>query len=388
MYFNKRSSYSYLTLCLAYIMPYATYGQGPGSKINAELSTLYDNNILRQQNKTADNIFTLSPEVKLRGYDNQHTYLLNYQGSFTKFNEESQLDYNEHAMTIGAKLEHASRLSTQINISYEDTIDKPGSTNASTETLEEYIQYTQTTAEVKFAYGKKYNKGQLTLSLSHAEKEFDDSAKQYRDRDKNTVNTQFFYRLAPKTRVFIELSVQKLHYLNRTKPSDPTSTNYNYLLGLEWDLTAKTSGTIKLGYQKKAYDTNELYNDISDLSYSINLNWQASRDAILTFAASRETTESAQLGTGGFINDDIALKYAHSLSAHTTISTDFYFSQYDNTFTLNRTDTKKQYGLSLSHQLKRWLLSLKLKKYQRDSASNNFAYDANTISLSLKTLLH
>ena len=58
------------------------------------------------------------------------------------------------------------------------------------------------------------------------------------------VAARFYYRIAPETRLLAEIRDTEYDY--RSSPLD--NSEQRYLLGATWDITAATSGTLKVGY--------------------------------------------------------------------------------------------------------------------------------------------
>jgi hypothetical protein len=359
------------------------------SSINIAVSTEYDSNVLRQKNEKSDTAIKVAPAFNLLGIDGKKQYTLKYQSLLAKFKDESILDYNNHLISLGAKFDHGYRLSTEFKLNYKDVIESPGTNSASTQTLTGFIEYKDKNAEAKLTYGKNTSQGQLVLSLKHLQRKFNNTTQPRSDLNKNELATQFFYRVSPKIRALIEVEIESFDYKALNVLSNLSSTNTNYLLGVKWDVTDNSSGTFKLGYQKKSYDNDELFNDISGLSYSLDMFWLPSSYSKVTLGTSRLTTESAQLGIGGFIREDFSIKLEHQLTGKTSFNANAKYSEDDITNTLNRTDNITEISAGLTHRLTRWLdVDLSVKKHRRNSNVNEFIFDANMINLSFKTFFN
>lgn len=94
-------------------------------------------------------------------------------------------------------------------------------------------------------------KFRFRLDYSNYALDYKDDINDFRDRIDDSFAAYVFYKFKPKTSVFAEYEFADIQYDTNT---DSDSTEERYYAGLEWEVTAKTKGRIKLGYIEKEFD--------------------------------------------------------------------------------------------------------------------------------------
>ncbi|MFC3093313.1 hypothetical protein DRW07_03705 [Alteromonas sediminis] len=351
----------------------ATYGAG--------IYLGHDSNVLRQAEEASDTSLTVTPELELVGLYGKHRFSVNYQGDYKKYFDLDDLDYDSHDLKFEAKLDHSQRFTSGLLLQYQNRIEEPGVTDQSTLGLQEFNELDIVRIQGKGAYGRRDSIGQIVLMLNHNQQRYNNNQQEYRDLDRNGVTAQFYYRVAPKTRMLFEASYDDVSYKN-TERFDLSSKDARYLVGVEWEITAKTSGTFKAGYQTKSYDDSATFNDISGLSYALDMTWLPNTYTKVTIGAARTINESANLGLGGFISNSLRTGVEHAFTERTKLKATYDFAEYDITSTLGRTDKRQEIGIGFSHDLRRWLdIELMYRFQERTSDNALFEFDAQLIEL-------
>ncbi len=193
-----------------------------------------------------------------------------------------------------------------------------------------------------------------------------------------------FYKFLPKTAVLVEYI-----FTYRDYPSFPADNNYAHspLVGLTWDPTAKLSGTVKLGYTFKQYDTDFPGRNNTPESFimSANLLYRYSRYTNFTITAQRSFQEDLDFGNSGYRNTGVWLTLNHEWHYFRVNSYATFF--YLNNRYLNSTvDLAGQFkrrnddiigaGAGLSRPLTRWLVA-RIDYNYINRGSNFFGYSYN-----------
>ena len=164
----------------------------------------------------------------------------------------------------------------------------------------------------------------------------------------------------------------------KTKTAALDSKEQRYLAGVTWQATAKTSGTVKVGQQKKDFDSAGR-TDFSSGSWTAAVSWAPRTYSVFEFATNRAAEETN--GTGDF-NDrkDYALAWTHSWTSflRTRLSATSIKDEYKSGSTALRADKTAEYGLTATYQMRRWLnLGLGYTNTDRDPINNSFDYKRN-----------
>jgi hypothetical protein len=356
-----------------------------GLLLNTGLTIISDSNITRTTEKTSDKMAVFSPQLQFLNNVGKHKFVFDYQGDFAAHNDNNQYNYNDQALSLAAQFDHSYRINSAFAVGYQDKIEEPGSTNAVVETSNEFNRFTHKSALAKFYYGANASTGQLVLGFDHKQRRYSNNNQGFRDIDSNTLTGSFFYRIAPKTRLLFEANAIQYDYVTATLFADPSSKEKRYLAGVEWEATAITSGTFKIGYQQKSYQ-DARFKDIDGLSYFLDMFWQPNSYTKIKIGAKRATDESAEQDIGGFINTGYSLGLEHALSARTQLKARYEHDKADLTFAQNRTDTRKRIGVGITHSLRTWLsISLNYRHLTRSSNDEIYAFSSNSLEMSLTT---
>ena len=364
----------------------------PGLLLNGSVSAEYTDNVLNNANETSDTALIVNPELKYLGLVGKHKFLLSYDGKLSTYTEDSDLNYNEHKLAVGARLDHSHRINTEFKLGYDKKIEQPGSTNSSTQTLTNFHKYNNTSALAKFYYGQTKSMGQIVLGYRYNEREYTNNQQSYRDVEQNQFSATFFYRVAPKTRILFLASTEEYTYedqvLNNGLVFNQSSNNNLYLAGVEWEASAKTTGLFKIGYQDKDFD-DVRFNDISGLSYMLDMIWKPNTYTQIKLGATRQTTESAQVNEGGFLSTSYSIDVSHEITARTSLTGQYVIDNDDIVFSsgsADRTDKRNTIKVGVKHSLRKWLNINLAYKYQDKSSTNEiYNFESNTVSLSLET---
>ncbi len=356
-----------------------------GLLLNAAVKAQHDSNVLRTNDAVSDTSLHVSPELTYLTHMGKHIFALNYEGEYTAYKDNTSLNYDDHDISLLARLDHSLKVNTDFKLAYKNKIEVPGINNSITSVLDEFNQTNIKQASAKIYYGTNKSIGQWIVELEHLENRFTNNVQDYRDVDRNKLTGTFFYRVAPKTRLFFQASIGDYDYKIKSRDPDQSSKETFYLAGLEWDLTEQTSGTFKLGYQGKNFEQ-DVYNDVTGLSYMLDMKWKPNTYTTIEIGASRMTRESSQLLTSAFITNTYSAKAEHEISARTAINATYTYDNDDLVTSQNRTDKRHQLVLGVDHSLLTWLnVSFGYQFIQRDSDFELYNYKANVVGLSLST---
>ncbi|MDO7086811.1 outer membrane beta-barrel protein [Pseudocolwellia sp. AS88] len=364
----------------------------PGLLLNGAISAQYNDNVLNNVSEISDTAIVVEPEVKYFGLVGKHKFILSYDGKFANYTKDSDLSFNEHKLAASALLDHSHKLSSEFKLNFDKKIETPGSTNSSTQSLEDFNKLENKSAIAKLYYGQKSSIGQIVLGYKYSERTYTNNQQSFRDVGKSQFDATFFYRVAPKTRVIFYASTEDFKYKDQLLANgisfNQSSTNNLYLAGIEWEATAKSTGTFRLGYQNKDYDDERL-NDISGLSYMLDLVWKPNPNTQIKLGADRQSTESAQINEGGFLSTSYSIELSHELTARTQLKAKIMKDNDDIVFSsgsANRTDKRNTLELGANHSLRDWIdINLSYKYQEKTSDIDAFNYKSNIINLSLET---
>jgi len=357
----------------------AQVSENQGLTANAQINLLHDSNVENNTNETSDNLLKFAPHIDFSSVIGKHRFNATYAGTFTKYSELSQFDYDNHLATIGILFDHSAKLSTKFTASYEDSIEEPGSTNGVFTGDNEFNQFNTSQVSAEIFYGTTKSIGQVILSLDYNNIDFASTVQKFRNAEITRITGSYFYRVAPNTRLLVELANANFDYVDAERIDDQSSHQNTYSTGIEWTSSAQTKSIFRVGYQTRDFD-NPAFTNTSDLAYSLDLIWQPRTYTQVTFGATRANTESAIQGTVGIITNTYSIDLQHQLSSLLVLDSLIQYAEDDISI---RTDANTNFQLGLTYSLKHWLdISLSYTLENRQSDNSLFDYDSELIQLS------
>jgi len=161
-------------------------------------------------------------------------------------------------------------------------------------------------------YGAIGARGRLSLRAGAFDLEYtnnqDDFLGGTRDLDRDWWygGGTFYWRVAPKTSLLADYQYTDMNYKEATQ-SD--SEMHTWMLGVTWDATARTSGRISYGDQKRSFD-DPTVGDYSGPAWLASVSWRPRTYSVFTLTGSRSTQEPN--GNGDYVlRQDITLSWGH-----------------------------------------------------------------------------
>lgn len=347
----------------------------------------HDDNLFKTSDMAqADELLSLAPYLSWQGSNGKHDLELQYQGTMSKFKERSELDYYRHTTQLKGVLGHSSRLKTSLSASYLQGAELPGSTDDIGRELDEFNEVSQGSVGGAIYYGSYRSTGQIVVSLKRDKNRFHNNDQSYRDHSKTLGGLSFFYRIAPNSRLTLEADLVDYDYTPSAGSSDLSSRQSLLLAGYEWRLSGQTSGSLKLGYQRKQYD-DATKEDVSGLSYRLEMDWKPNPHTLFELEAYRATTESALQDTGSFIRHSIKGGLTHELSARTHLDLGVSYGSDDLIYDEGRIYKRYQLNLGMTHSLRHWLeATVSYQRSVRDDSEGlaDFAANQMTVGVAAK----
>jgi len=357
------------------------------------LDTKYDDNIT--QTLDADKIHSvvtvIAPGVQAVADNGEQRYTLGYQllgGSYASSHVD---DYADNRFNAGFdwSLNHRNKL--ELSAEYFDGHEDRGSNDFSDGSAAP-DELTEETLAATYTYGNESSKGRLVANIQNFDREYTNNRDltEGRDRKDLKVSATFYWRVAGKTDLLVEASKTDIDYVN-----DPASVANGFdtldsdlkklLVGVTWEATAKTSGTVKVGQATKSFDDADRQ-EASNTSWEANVQWAPKTYSVLAFNTARRADESS--GDGNYIDaEDYGVSWSHEWG--NKITSNAYYSITDEDYAddaSGRQDDLTNYGVRVDYEMRRWLsLGLSASYSDRDSndASNNYERNITALHLQL-----
>jgi hypothetical protein len=320
----------------------------------------------------------LSTEIKRR-FQAYALYRADFR-EYSSFSEENRVDQRGEGLL---RYKFRGGLSLQLDDIYEVNQD-PYSTGVSQD--RQLDKYTSNLAhlQIEYPFGPKLS---LRGDYSHYQLEYDSTRSAFRERDDDAFSAYLFYRMSPKTSVYLLYEHIDIDY-DQDILAD--STENHYYVGLQWDMTAKSRGRFMLGYGEKdfAADAGSTQND---LLAEIQLDHRFTPKTSVFLNATRKTNESDIPDVKSILTHRTQLGLRQRLAAKIRGSLDIFYlrDSYRGEITVDnlrgeRVDEYYGAGLALGYVPLRWLnMTLGYRFIERDSNFSGYNYQNNTVYLTL-----
>jgi len=360
-----------------------------------KIITRHDDNIYESAvNEKSSPIVIVKPGVNLLLEDNLRTLTLDYSVEVGSYTDSSKDNYTDQKLLGVFEYLPTTKVKMALSLEYLDEHDPRGT--ARTEGIgglfnplnldpDEWHSYG---IGGLVSYGSINATGRVELETSYVAKDYDNN-RQFtasRDRDDFNLRGTFYYKIRPKTRLLFEVRRRTFDYENDSV-GVPTldSTERDYLFGIDWERTAKTTGYTKLGYREKDFDS-ALRNDTGDIAWESGIRWRPRTYSTVDFSTASRSEESNGIGDSIDVSE-YKVSWKHAWREH--ISSNIYFlygdDEYDPTI---REDTRFDAGINLDYKWRRWArISAGYRYEERDSNVNLFDYERNVFDLTLDLTL-
>jgi hypothetical protein len=358
-----------------------------------DVKTAYVDNLFRSDRAEKSTWMSeLTPAIQAWLQNGVNTYSLAYEAVDYRYADSKDDDFTDQQVNLDIHHEFNAKNTLNVLGEYYDGHEERGTglTDGIGRIIDEPVEYERGTVGGDYTYGNSNSKGRLQLAAKRADYEFQNfrDVTQYRDREQDTVSGTFFWKVGAKTDVLAEV-----RYLDNVyDETDPENTfgsldseEYNYLVGMSWDATAKVAGSAKVGWYDREYDSARREND-DGFQWEVDLTYKPRTYSSIRAETSRFSRETN--GLGDSINtEEFKLGWDHSWSSRssTNVGVRLATEEYSGT---GRDDDRVDVDASYNFAAKRWLdLGLGLRREERDSTQSFFDYTRNVYYIEAKLSL-
>ena len=229
------------------------------------------------------------------------------------------------------------------------------------------------------------NKLQLRADFGQFMIDYDKDVFNYKEHEDLSYSGYVYFKMLPKTSVFMEYTSTSLDYDDLY---DLDSTESDYMLGVQWNLTEKTTGRLKAGYSIREFDTG-VREEESSVKLVGNMTFELGEKTTLGVNMSRRRKESGTPGADFVLSQGASawLKNKATSKLSWTISASMNQSEYVGA-NQDRRDDDMSGGLKLNYQFRKWLgATMGVRHEQRSSNEADNEYTTNTIFIGLAASL-
>jgi len=361
------------------------------------LELRYDENIFKSATSVQSSLITMiSPKLVIAAEPSKHRFAIEYNGDFARYSDSGPDDYEDHHLEASADLNFSKRSKLELIGSYDDAHDDRGT--VLTEGFDSALNIPPSPDEYelqkilgRFTLGSGTSKGRLVFEGASSDLEYTNHRDRTRFFDRSDVygDAAFYYSVAPKISLLFDARLTDIDYSNdRPLQESLNSREYRYRAGVTWDTSAKTKGTIRVGYVQKEF-TESALGDFSDPSWEVDVRWSFRSYSHFDVRTARYPSETN--GGGNFVDNTLySVAWEHEWGIR--LKSRLVASDLDRDYrgsSVSRQQQLRQYKFSLSYQMRRWLSwKAGVEVNSRTSNIQRFEFDGNIYSISLLMTLY
>ncbi|WP_028580038.1 outer membrane beta-barrel protein [Desulfogranum japonicum] len=304
---------------------------------------------------------------------------LHYGGSFTRFNEATDTDSDDHRVEGYFAFNTKGGLTLEIMDFYLD-----GHNDWGEGISDGFDTFTSNLVGGRATYdiGARFR---VRASYSVYTVGYDQDYNATRDRQDNKLSTRLYYKLSPKKSALVGYDFLDVDY----DQWESLNSKQHYMFGgFRWRASEKTMGEVKAGYQTKDY-ADSGYNSDGDFFLSAWMDYELTGKTALRLLADRIYEEPGSYTVESKLSTRGKLVLSHQLTSkfETRLSGEYIATSYNgeyvyNDVTYEREDDEYSMEALIEYNIQDWLSTqLKYKYYRRDTNVDGLSYDDNRFLL-------
>ncbi|WP_281648194.1 outer membrane beta-barrel protein [Parendozoicomonas sp. Alg238-R29] len=348
----------------------------------------HDDNVYRDRTEQSSKVLNINPSLDIRAAKGADTYSLLLEADANRYFSERDADYTDYkaALTTHNEFNSRNRLDTTLRIG---EINDAGSKRTADNKTPEYIGKA---ADIVYGFGSLEAKARVDVFGGVEAKNYKKSTGS--DTRTNYYGATAYYRLMPKTDVLFEVKQRDLEYKN---VNDGGFNVTSYLVGVNWDATAKTSGFAKFGRRYRDAEAS----GVSDESYTgweVGVSYKPLSYSLIQLSTGRDYGLDAEDPSSNSFTKgtNLTLSWQHDWSSRLTsnVSWSRVAEEVENQNGQTRKDRDTDtINLGLSWEVKRWLsVSAGFTRFVGDDdvkavGVTDDSYDRNVYTIGLEASL-
>ena len=297
-----------------------------------DLGVEFNDNIYAASSaETDDTIFTVAPSVE---FDSQWSvHRLNLYGGLASHTFMDASDDNVVDWRVGADGQLDIRRDAYITgHAFAGRATEPRNTASGPANLKEPIEYKYSTLGAALVHNVNRIRASLGFDLDNFDYKdgqiiggpaFDQD---FRDHDALDVTARVDYAISPDTALFGSVTRRTRDY--DVNAPDRDSEGWRYLVGANFDLSAKVRGEIGVGYLSTSYDS-PAFKDVDGFAANGRVEWFPTQITTVTFTGLRDTLESDVGGASSIERTGGSARIDHELRRDFVLNGEIAYNQDD-----------------------------------------------------------
>ncbi len=393
-----KTTFSFLTCLLipAYVFAEPmSYTTESGIEFIPQVKAFYEGNDNISKTQDANginsvNTWGIEPSLLTKIERNQYQAQLVYKLK-AGFSSDDQNDYDDHTVQLTNFFEFSHRHHLVVDYRFQALHELRGEniTEGKGDQLKTPIEFFRNDLKTNYIFGAAGAQGRFEFGIGYSDKTYQNYRNEtfgtsiektkYNDFRSPNAHFEFYLRATPKTYWLIGTR-QALTEYQHQKPSSASKDNTAgfYYTGAQWEVTGKTHGIARLGYQVKDFESDQR-ETFEGFSWDVGLEWQPQEHTLLTAKTTQAAVNPDQDG-----DYDLRTRYElgvmHNWNSYFATHIGGIYQQDDYAGTSNfsepRVDDSYTVTVGIDYQIRRWV-QLKADWQYQDKKSNNPGYGFN-----------
>ena len=333
----------------------------------------HDDNVYKDRVERSSNVLTVNPSLEFKAIQgvNEYGVLLDVKSS--RYFSEREADYTDYLADFDIHQEFNSRNRVDLSLAAGELHDLNALRGSDGRRPPEYIKKA---GDFVYGFGSEEAKAQVEFFGGIENKNYKKTNN--KDSSAKTLGATVYYRVMPKTSVLVEVKNRDLQYDDKQLIGGVLQNAgfdvSSYLLGLDWEATAKTSGYVKAGRRYRDTDVSGISTESAN-GWEVGVSYQPLPYSTLQLSTSRdyglETDNPAAADFTNGINTTLSWNHEWTDRISSDVSWTVVSEEVENASgeTLKDRDSDT-ISLSLNWKVRRWL-----------TVSAGYSYDARDESL-------
>lgn len=336
----------------------------------------YDDNFRELENNVQSSMVTkITPGFELKAEDRNSATRVIWEPTRTIYHDDADASNTSHRLRADSVMEFTDRHRLKLEAEarkYERT------TSTAVDGINDRIESQRVAGT--YTFGARTAANQLEFGANYAQLRYDNADGINDDKERNTtgLTSTWYHRLGSRTRSLLEYDHTRFDY---QQSASPRSSRSDALLGgLEWDLTARTTGKVRVGYERKDFDEDSA-NDLNNPTWQVDLQFKPRTYSTFTFLA-RQALAEGDDGSDAVKATYTQLGWRHGWTERITTVAQAGLGQYDYEGQ-DRRDDLRDYNLAVIYKMRRWLdIELGYRHRDNDSDAANESFTRNVFQIS------
>ncbi|RON52438.1 hypothetical protein BK666_03440 [Pseudomonas frederiksbergensis] len=344
-------------------------------------SESYDDNFRElENNKQSSMITKLAPSFELKAEDRNSATRLIWQPTRYIYHDEPDASNTAQRVRAESIMEFTDRHRLKLEAEYRK-YERTEST--AVEGINDKLNNKRVGG--LYTFGAKSADNQIDFGANYAELRYDNGDGINDDKERNTtaVTSTWYHRIGSNTRGLLEYDHTHFDYLQASSPR--SSKSDAVLAGAVWDFTARTTGKVRLGYERKNFDSSES-KDLNNPTWQVDLQWKPRTYSTFTFLA-RQALAEGDDGAEAVKSTFTQVGWRHGWTERITTVAQAGIGRYVYEGQ-SRTDNLKDYNLAVVYAMRRWLdIELGYRYRDNNSDADNESFTRNVFQISFNVSL-